>query len=77
MHKGNSKKQLLLLLVFLTYIASACTSKPIAITQDDMIIEAVVENEKNLISLQLRELELDEYKANAKKCSTLVSMNHT
>ena len=69
MHKGNnnSRKKLLLLVVFLTYIATACTSKPIAISQDDNVIEAAVDNEKNLISLQLRELELDEYKANAKK----------
>lgn len=70
MNKKTIKNKLILicfLIIIAVYAASACTPESTAITQDDKIIETIINNEKSLVSLQLRELDIEEYKVNAEK----------
>lgn len=65
--KTIRKKSILIYFLILIAVcaASACTSD--SAKQDDKIIKAVISNEKDLVSLQLREIELEKYKENVEK----------
>lgn len=68
MNKEAAKKNLIIihfLILILVYVVSACTSN--STKQDNKIIEAVISNEKDLVSLQLKELDFEKYKASAEK----------
>lgn len=58
---------LILLVTASIFALSACVTTETAVNPDDIILRNVIENEKDLISLQLRELKVDEYKEKVKQ----------
>ena len=56
-----------LLMTSLTLVILACSNDETSMTENDKIILTVIQNEKNLVLVQLKELEVDKYREEVKQ----------
>ncbi|SHI42433.1 hypothetical protein [Lutispora thermophila] len=58
---------LILLMTSLSLLILACSEVKTSMTENDKIIQTVIQNEKNLVLVQLKNLEVDKYKEEVKE----------